>query len=44
MLLFCFRVRDLLRFASHIIFPKEKPEKRKQITKAGKRKNQKETE
>jgi hypothetical protein len=34
----------LLRFASQIIFPKEKPEKRKQVIHAGKAENQKETE
>jgi len=39
---FSYDVMD--RFASSIIFPKEKPEKRKQIISAGKAENQKETE
>jgi hypothetical protein len=34
----------LLRLASQIIFPKEKPEKRKQVTGVGMAQNQKETE
>ncbi|WP_262901967.1 hypothetical protein [Pinibacter aurantiacus] len=39
-----FNFKEVTRFASPIIFPKEKPEKRKQINSAGKAENQKETE
>jgi len=44
LLSFLLSVGGLFRFASQIIFPKEKPEKRKQVIQAGWAKNQKETE